>query len=277
MPAPRIIPRSEWSDVHPTWSDLVLPTPKAILHHQGGTFTKSANLEDLKAALRAIEHGEMNRGDGLIAIAYHWWVVNGGPFDGLVFELRPVGKQGGATYHQNAVSHAVCVSGDFTFDVLTAKAFASICWLFAQMELTGFITKGAGVTPHSIYFPTACPGVKLRSELVRINTEVTHLIQPTQEVRPMFSPPVAAVAITSFHHPTIGECSAAVTTEGAIYCNPPGAYLGGGNHGASQGKDFYDAGRRAASVRRPTVKERADRLGYVIVATSGETYGFFPH
>lgn len=106
---------------------------------------------------------------------------------------------------------------------------------------------------------------------------VRALLNPQPKVPPMFSPAPAVVAIVTFRHPTLGYVAAGVTHDGAVYCNPAGAYLGGGNHGASQGKDFYDTGRRASSIRRPKSTERSDGMGYVIVAESGEKYGFYPH
>ncbi len=91
-----------------------------------------------------------------------------------------------------------------------------------------------------------------------------------------FSPNPLIVSLTEFEHPTLGHCAAAVTAAGAVYCSPATAYLGGGNHGASAGAAFYDTGRRAAAIRRPTKAERADGFGYVIVDTAGEKYDFFP-
>lgn len=95
-----------------------------------------------------------------------------------------------------------------------------------------------------------------------------------------FNPAPVIVSITEFEHPKLGHCAAGVTAAGAVYCAPDGAYLGGGNHGASAGKDFYDAGRRASIIRRPTKAERKDGFGYVIVANNvvpaGEKYTFFP-
>ncbi len=95
-----------------------------------------------------------------------------------------------------------------------------------------------------------------------------------------FNPAVISVSLTEFEHPTLGHCAAAVTVDGAVFCVPENAYLGGGNHGASAGANFADAGRKAAEIRRPTKAERADGFGYVIVARNivptGETYDFFP-
>jgi hypothetical protein len=171
-----IIARSDWSDIRPTWTSLALPTPKAVLHHQGGGGPKATTLDQLKAWLRGIEHSEMSRGDGLIALAYHWFVINGGPFDGYVFESRPMGKQGGATRGQNGVSHAVCVSGDFTYDKLTPKAFDVTTFLFAEAQKQGFVVKGTPATPHSLYSATACPGNNLRDALPLINARVHDLV-----------------------------------------------------------------------------------------------------
>jgi Domain of unknown function (DUF1906) len=96
-----------------------------------------------------------------------------------------------------------------------------------------------------------------------------------------FNPPPVIVSITEFEHATLGHCAAGVTANGAVYCSPANAYLGGGNHGASSGKNFEDAGRKAGVIRRPTKAENASGLGYVIVAynlvPAGEHYIFVRH
>lgn len=176
--APRIIPRAEWSDVLASFSALQLPTREQVAHHQGGAGPKATTLDELKGWLRGVEHGEMSRGDGLRAIAYHDFVINGGPFDGLVFECRPVDKEGGATLHQNQFGQAVCVSGDMRYDAWTPKALNAVCWLFADMQRRGYTTKGVQVTPHSLYYATACPGDHVRNTLALVNVTVAQILDP---------------------------------------------------------------------------------------------------
>lgn len=88
------------------------------------------------------------------------------------------------------------------------------------------------------------------------------------KVRQEFYPPGQSVSLTVFTHPSLGECAAELNADGGVFCDPPGAYLGGVNGLA----DF--AGRTPAEIRRPNTAEQAKgwHTGYVIVATSGETY-----
>lgn len=96
------------------------------------------------------------------------------------------------------------------------------------------------------------------------------------QVQQSIYPNPVIVSLTEFEHPKLGHCAAAVTVDGAVFCDPPGAYLGGGNQGASAYKDFAATGRKAAVIRRPNPDEVAKGWhdGYVIVDTAGETYYF---
>ena len=94
------------------------------------------------------------------------------------------------------------------------------------------------------------------------------------KVNPDYSPPASAQAMTPFLHPNTalgfkGACAALVKPDGAVFCEPSAAYLGGMNGDP----DF--AGRIAVDLRPPNKAERDKGwtvYGYVIVAHTGETY-----
>lgn len=182
-----VIPRSQWSDVHATFDRLTLPVPEAALHHQGGAGPTATTLAALESWLRSMEHGEMARGDGLRALAYHRFVINGGPFRGYRFESRPYPAEGGATLHHNDTSIAVCVSGcfqagvlskDHPGDELTPEAFDSVAQEFADAIRVGVLSPHAIVQPHSLYYPTACPGDNLRDALPDLRVAIAQKLSP---------------------------------------------------------------------------------------------------
>jgi len=80
-------------------------------------------------------------------------------------------------------------------------------------------------------------------------------------IAPQFSPPLSIVAWTIFTHPSFGYCIAAAGKDGAIFCDPPSAYLGGAN-----GQEYFK-GREVADVLPVT-------NGYKLIATSNEEYNY---
>jgi NlpC/P60 family len=80
------------------------------------------------------------------------------------------------------------------------------------------------------------------------------------KLHPDFAAPFNVVSITQFEHPKLGKCAAMLTADGAVYCSPRNAYMGGVN-----GKPYFK-GRQAAAIR-PV------QGGYVIWSTQEERYG----
>jgi hypothetical protein len=111
----------------------------------------------------------------------------------------------------------------------------------------------------SHYGPPDSPGAWLRADYAALPPAPTQTGGIT--VMPDISPPAAIVSLCAFTHPTIGPCAAAVAADGAVFCDPATAYLGGAN-----GKQFF-LGRSAAKID-------ASPGGYTITDTVGETYAF---
>jgi hypothetical protein len=153
--------RREWSTVNARFSPLPGAMPEAVQHHTAG----ASPGDDLIGWLRALEAGEMSRGDGLIALAYHWMVISGGPHDGTKIECRPWGVQGGATLNHNSSSRAVCMSGNFENDHPTDNALDSTAEVWADAMRGGWVSRAAVIQPHQLYFPTACCGRNLVAAL----------------------------------------------------------------------------------------------------------------
>lgn len=80
------------------------------------------------------------------------------------------------------------------------------------------------------------------------------------KVMPEYNPAPNIVSLCLFNHPTLGIAAAMLGTDGGVFCKPDNAYMGGVN-----GKPYF-VGRTPATITagKPT--------GYVITATSGETY-----
>lgn len=170
-----VLLRNQWSTVNASFSTLRSPSPEAVQHHTGG----DGPGQDLVGYLRALERGEMERGDGLIALAYHWLVVNDGPHKGTRVEVRPWSKQGGATLHHNELSRAVVLTGDFTHEHPTDTAMDSLAETWADGMHGGFIVADpAIIQPHKLYYPTACPGDNLLAALPELRTRVANHLHP---------------------------------------------------------------------------------------------------
>lgn len=169
-----VLLRSQWSEVHANFTELGVPSPEAVQHHTGG----AGPGDDLVGYLRGLEAGEMRRGDGLIALAYHWLVVNGGPHDGTRVEVRPWNVQGGATLHHNETSRAVVLTGDFTNERVTPAALDSLGETWADGIRGGFVSTAAVIQPHSVYYPTACCGTHLVEQLPALRATVANKLRP---------------------------------------------------------------------------------------------------
>jgi hypothetical protein len=175
-----VIYRSQWSTVNANFTPLPGAMPEAVEHHTGG----DGPGDDLIGWLRSLEAGEMARGDHLIALAYHWMVISGGPHDGTKIECRPWGMQGGATLDHNETSRAVCMSGNFMSDVPTSQALDSTAELWAEAIAGGYVAKGVVVRPHSDFFATACCGTNLKARLPDLNTLIAQKLTPKPPVDP---------------------------------------------------------------------------------------------
>lgn len=176
---PDVLLRSQWSDVKANFTPLGVPSPEAVQHHTGG----AGPGQDLLGYLRSLEHGEMTRGDGLIALAYHWLVVNSGPHAGTRVEVRPWSVQGGATLHHNTTSRAVVITGDFTNETVTPVALDALADTWADGMRGGFIVpKPEIIQPHSLYFPTACCGHHMLDQLPALRALVGQKLKPQPAV-----------------------------------------------------------------------------------------------
>lgn len=170
-----VLLRSQWSQVNAPFSELAVPSPEAVQHHTGGAGPGS----DLTGYLRSLEAGEMRRGDGLIALAYHWLVVNDGPHKGTRVEVRPWHTQGGATLNHNTTSRAVVLTGDFTNERVTPEALDSLGETWADGMRGGFIVPNpAIIQPHELYYPTACCGTHLLEQLPALRATVANKLRP---------------------------------------------------------------------------------------------------
>jgi hypothetical protein len=169
-----VVFRSQWSTVNAKFSALPGAMAEAVQHHTGGA-GPGQNLVDW---LRGMEAAEMQRGDGLIALAYHWMVISGGPHDGTKIEVRPWGVQGGATLKHNSSSRAVCMSGNFENDQPTEQAMDSTAEVWADGVRRGFVQR-VPVRPHSDFFATACCGRNLKARLPDLNARIAEHLDGT--------------------------------------------------------------------------------------------------
>jgi hypothetical protein len=86
-------------------------------------------------------------------------------------------------------------------------------------------------------------------------------------ISPDIQPPAPIVALCTFTHPTLGTAAAAVTDNGAVFCDPANAYMGGPN---SDPAAAWEAGSRHGV----DIKANPNGAGYVIEDSAGETYTY---
>lgn len=156
--------RSDWTDRHPNWTALGIVSDVFIHHTASEGPTGTFNV----GYMRQLESFEMNRGDGLIALAYHQVVFPNGDRA----ESRPWGSKGGATLNNNSSSVAVCLDGNFDNHPPTAWALTSAAEAIAEGIAEGAITPDYRLRGHRDVFATACPGADLYPRLDEIAAQV---------------------------------------------------------------------------------------------------------
>lgn len=173
-----LLRRSDWSLVRADFSALPGALPEAAQHHAGGRQPTINTASDLVEALRNMERAQMDRGDGLIATAYHRIVVNDGPMAGWVAEGRPWGVQGGATLNHNGTSRAVMIWGDFTHVLPTGKALGAAASAWVSGIRGGYVSYNARFGGHRDFAATSCPGDALEARLPQLWQRVKELMAP---------------------------------------------------------------------------------------------------
>lgn len=263
--ASKFLSRPEWSEVHPTWTPLGV-VPDAVQHHSGGAGPGDG---DLIAFMRSMEFGEMNRGDGLIALAYHRVVISGGKWDGWVVESRPWDVQGGATLHNNDTSKAVMIVGDFTNTLPTLAALEAAANEWANAVRGGFIANPFHGYGHKDLVPTACPGTELYTHLPQLWARVRTLLNPVatpDKVPPLYDPPINLSHIVDrLRCPAGGGWL--LLEDGSVK-----PMFGAPDLGEPKGKTYWGP-RRAARIalRRYGILRR---VGYTVIDSDNETYDF---
>lgn len=172
---PKFLPRSDWSLVRPSWTHLGT-VADAVQHHSGGPGPGEG---DLVAFMRGMERAEMERGDGLIALAYQSVIISGGRHDGWTVEVRPWDAQGGATLNHNTTSKAVCIVGDFTNALPTPAAREACAREWARAVNIGAVAPDFDGYGHRDFYATACPGNELYAYLPELWERVHEILNPS--------------------------------------------------------------------------------------------------
>jgi hypothetical protein len=157
-----IVPRDEWCDTPPAGTPpaIRLPAPEVWLHH-GASGSSTADTARAYARFHIRDRGYLDVGYSFIIAS------------GRVLEGRGPGVQGAHTATRNAVSHGICIAGDYTsrtpsgadLDALTAllRHGATEGW-WPSPELSGGHRDAPGAT-------TRCPGNGLHPLIARINRD----------------------------------------------------------------------------------------------------------
>lgn len=186
-------PRTEWAVRRPIFRKISTPTPEGWQHHTGIRLQGAVPMDPGRLAVikwaRNFEEAELKHDPNLIAIGYHRLIISSGPHDGAVVETRPWGTQGGATFTRNSVSHAICITGNFSAgDIPSEKALDSAAGEWADSIRRGFVSLNAFIDSHSRAPDnhTACCGLNLISQLPSMRDRVKKklLIPPATPVPP---------------------------------------------------------------------------------------------
>lgn len=154
-----IISREEWGAVPPTHTaQLDIPTRDLILHHAGSSGGGARRV-------RAIQRFHMES-RGWSDIAYHYLIDS----DGTIYEGRGAGIRGGATFGQNATSHAICLLGNFDREEPAEAALQSLVELIQIGHPTFWPDEITG--GHRDFRSTSCPGDNLYARISKINDRV---------------------------------------------------------------------------------------------------------
>lgn len=153
-----IIARSEWGARSPRRrSTIPLPTQQLWLHHSAGS-------ERGAAGVRAIQNFHMDiRGWSDIAYSY---LVDRESLQ--VFEGRGAGVLGGHTFGRNAVSHGICVMGNFDVADVSDGLLGTVADLVRhghQQQWWPSMLSGG----HRDVRATSCPGNNLYPLIDEIN------------------------------------------------------------------------------------------------------------
>lgn len=257
------LPRSQWSEVHPTWTPLGV-VEDAAQHHSGGPGPGDG---DLVAFMRSMEFAEMNRGDGLIALAYHRVIISGGKWDGWVVESRPWDAEGGATLNHNGTSKAVMIVGDFTNALPTPAALEAAAQEWANAIRGGFISNPFHGYGHRDLSPTACPGNELYAHLPILWARVREILNPVavpDKIAALYNPPINLSHIVDRQNAPGGGVWL-LTEDGGVHP------FGAPNVGSMKGDPNF-VNRRAAqlSLRRYGFLYR--KVGVIVTDSAGESY-----
>lgn len=221
---------------------IPMPTEELWLHHSAGPRAQ---------AWSQIQRDHM-LSRGWSDIAYSFGVQGG-----TVLEGRGPGVAGGHTRGRNTVSHGICVVGNFEVDTPTEEEFNTTAWLVAHGAKQSW-WKPTITGPHSAApgARTKCCGRFLARAIPYINAKAQEMLHPT----PRFNPPLTLPPIVDeLRAPNGGVWL--LGSDGGVFAFGGAPFLG-----TVVGKPYW--GTRTAARLLP------NRNGYVIQATTGETYGW---
>jgi len=157
-----IVSRASWgaNPVGTPAGFVSLPTPELWLHHTASTGLHGA------AGMRQLQAAAI--GEGYADIEYSFVVDNPTP---TVYEARGAGRQPAATADHNAVSHAICVFGNFEHETPSGALIDTLAQLVADGHRAGWWRSPQITGPHrdASGNSTACCGRNLIARIPDIN------------------------------------------------------------------------------------------------------------
>lgn len=172
-----IVTRSEWDAKAPLGvTSMPMPTEKVYIHHTAGSERGAAGMRTIQADhMRSVAQG----GRGFRDIAYSF-VIDGD--DGVIYEGRGPGAQGGHVHDAENRHHGVCLMGNYENESLTTEARRSLVELLRHGRDSGW-WKISTIVGHrqepGHVGDTACPGQHLFDDLQAIRDAVSNPTLPS--------------------------------------------------------------------------------------------------
>jgi len=255
-----IVSRTTWGARAPkAIYRMRLPVAETWIHHTADAGPPSPTLDGEARFMRATQDFHMNT-RGWNDIAYSYMIMP----SGNIYEGRGWGVVGAHTENHNSISHAICFAGNYQNMMPSSVALLSAAQLIRQGMNQGFVKPGTHPSGgHRDVAATACPGGNLYARIPYLRELVAVSTPPPSEptiVKPSYNPPLALRPIVSSTKAPNGGVWL-LADDGSIYAFGGATYLGSPN-----GQPYW--GTRKAALLQPY------NNGYVITATSGETYHY---
>jgi hypothetical protein len=170
---PRIISRQEWKAKDAAGQMQPHTVRRITIHHTAAPQKKGVAIEKKMQALQNFSQGRSRLASGGYKpawpdVPYHYYIA----VDGQIAEGRDIKYVGDTNTDYDPTGHALVVlEGNFEKEQPSARQLESLREMVAWLS-AGYGIPASEIKGHNDYASTACPGARLKGELIRIRREV---------------------------------------------------------------------------------------------------------